>query len=272
MLGFDAAQFRQVVVLPQGKFREFLMATSQKREEILSVIFNAGFYEIIEKALAEKAKTAGNDLKNLHTLQEKYLQDLSGEENFDSLIKNTSTQVEELKISVEKNKVARDSAQKDLTAGEVLSRDFLQVESTQKKLQVAQENLKVVTEKIAPAQIEYEKRKAEADIRQDLSKKISDLQKISVEVKEYQKKSADLEKVLTAEKVAEKNIADEEILLKKYNARVEFLQNEIEQLEGAEGKFKDAEQNLKQSQEKNKRLQELDLLKKNLKTKTVANS
>ena len=58
LLGFDAAQFRQVVVLPQGKFREFLMATSQKREEILSVIFNAGFYEIIEKALAEKAKTA----------------------------------------------------------------------------------------------------------------------------------------------------------------------------------------------------------------------
>lgn len=264
LLGFNAAQFRQVVVLPQGKFREFLVATSKEREEILSVIFNAGFYETIEKALAEKAKTADAELKKLQAVQEKYLQDLNGAENFDDLIKNTSAQVEELKIAVEKNKVARDSAQKNLTAGEILSRDFLQVESTQKKLLTAQENLKLVTEKISTAEIEYNKRKAEDVTRQDLTKKIGDLQKIQSAVNDYQKKSAQLEKVLKAESTAKKNIADEEILLQKYNARLENLQSEIKKLQDAPVNFKDAEQNLKQSQEKNKRLQELETLKKNL--------
>ena len=66
LLGFDAAQFRQVVILPQGKFREFLTATSQKREELLSVIFNAGFYAKVEKELENKksgVKTFEDKLK-----------------------------------------------------------------------------------------------------------------------------------------------------------------------------------------------------------------
>ena len=264
LLGFNAAQFRQVVILPQGKFREFLIATSQKREELLSVIFNAGFYAQIEKALEEKAKAANAELKNLKTVQEKYLQDLDGEENFDDLVKNISAQVEELKISVGKNKIAAENARQDLLAGEILNNKFSQVEESQKKLQAAQENLKAITEKISPAQIEFEKRKAEEVTRQDLLQKIGDLQKISVAISEYQKNFANLEKFSQDEKVNKEKIANEKILLQKYNARVEFLENEIEQLQGAEGIFKDAEQNLKLSQEKNNRLQEIDLLKKNL--------
>ena len=35
LLGFRAEQFRQVVLLPQGKFRQLLMSSSQERETIL---------------------------------------------------------------------------------------------------------------------------------------------------------------------------------------------------------------------------------------------
>ncbi len=266
LLGFNAAQFRQVVLLPQGKFREFLIATSQKREELLSVIFNAGFYAAVENGLKEKSKLAKADLEKLETVQKNYLQDLSevGEENFADFLKKISAQVEELKISVEKNKIVAESAQKNLTAGEVLLREFLQAESSQKKLQAAEENLKSITEKISPAQVEFEKRKAEEVARQDLVKKISDLQKISDAVKDFQKKSSELEKVFEDEKVARKKIADEEILLKKFLARVEELENDIEKLQGAEGKFKDAEQKLKSSQDKEARLKIIADLNKNL--------
>jgi len=266
LMGFDAAQFRQVVILPQGKFREFLTATSQKREELLSVIFNAEFYAKVEKELENKAKVAGNELKNLQTVQEKYLQDLVevGEENFDGVIKKFSAQVEELKIAAEKNKVAKDKAQEDLKSAENLLKDFAQAESIQKKLQSAQENLKSITEKITSATVEYEKRKAEEVTRQNLANKISDLQKISVQVEEYQKTFAELTKANENKKLAEENISHEEILLKKYESRLDNLEKEIEKLQDAGQKFKDAEQNLKLSQEKNQRLQEIELLKKNL--------
>ena len=57
LLGFDAGQFRQVVVLPQGKFRELLTASSKEREAILERLFASHVYQRISVDLAER--TAG---------------------------------------------------------------------------------------------------------------------------------------------------------------------------------------------------------------------
>ncbi|MFC1836011.1 AAA family ATPase [Thermodesulfobacteriota bacterium] len=55
LLGFRSDQFRQVVMLPQGKFRELLMAGSKERQAILDVLFRTAFYGSIEKALGTAA-------------------------------------------------------------------------------------------------------------------------------------------------------------------------------------------------------------------------
>ena len=52
--------------------------------------------------------------------------------------------------------------------------------------------------------------------------------------------------------------------MKKCQDTLNFLESEIEKLEGADGRFKDAEQNLKLAQDKNNCLQEIETLKKNL--------
>ena len=57
MLGFQSEQFRQVVLLPQGEFKRFLMADSGARQGILEVLFKTGIYRRVEEALKEKAKT-----------------------------------------------------------------------------------------------------------------------------------------------------------------------------------------------------------------------
>ncbi|MGL5035506.1 MAG: AAA family ATPase, partial [Microcystaceae cyanobacterium] len=56
LLGLEADQFRQVMVLPQGKFRELLMANSKDRETIFSQLFQTQIYERIQDYLKEKAK------------------------------------------------------------------------------------------------------------------------------------------------------------------------------------------------------------------------
>ena len=51
LLGFESAQFRQVIILPQGKFFEFLKAGSQDRERILQTLFGTELYKRIEERL-----------------------------------------------------------------------------------------------------------------------------------------------------------------------------------------------------------------------------
>ena len=256
LLGFDATQFRQVVILPQGKFREFLTASSKEREEILSVIFNAEFYSQIEKRLNRKADEAKSEKEKLEKVQEIYSQHLAvdGQE--------LSAQVEELKISVEKNKLAYEQAQKELDIGKILSDAFKQFEEHKEKFLKADKKLKYVTEKISSAKVELEKRNAEEVTRQDLSNKISDLEKISVTISEYQKKVEEFQKANDEKKVEEEKVLRQEKKVKNYEDQLQVRKDEIESLQGAEGKFKDAEKILERSQDKNNRLREIEKLEK----------
>ena len=55
LVGLDVEQFRQVMVLPQGKFRELLLADSKDREKIFSQLFQTSIYKRIEDLLKSKA-------------------------------------------------------------------------------------------------------------------------------------------------------------------------------------------------------------------------
>ncbi|CAM2887425.1 AAA family ATPase [Vibrio diazotrophicus] len=55
LIGLDVKQFRQVMVIPQGKFRELLVANSKEREQIFGQLFQTQIYTQIERALFEKA-------------------------------------------------------------------------------------------------------------------------------------------------------------------------------------------------------------------------
>ncbi len=59
LLGFKSAQFRQVVLLPQGEFRKLLTANSTERQEIMQILFKTELYRNIE----EKLKNNAQDLK-----------------------------------------------------------------------------------------------------------------------------------------------------------------------------------------------------------------
>ena len=61
ILGVKAAQFRQLMVLPQGEFRRFLMADSKERRIILETLFKTQAYRKLEEALDARAKALKKD-------------------------------------------------------------------------------------------------------------------------------------------------------------------------------------------------------------------
>ena len=58
VVGLDKDQFLQTIVLPQGKFSQFLTSTSDAREQILRDIFDTQIYVDFSKALTEAAATS----------------------------------------------------------------------------------------------------------------------------------------------------------------------------------------------------------------------
>jgi len=67
VLGFRGEQFRQVVMLPQGRFQQLIEADSSEREEILRALFDTGHYAAIELALKDEAATLRRAAETVHT-------------------------------------------------------------------------------------------------------------------------------------------------------------------------------------------------------------
>ena len=74
ILGFGAAQFRQVVVLPQGKFRDFLIARSDEREKILATLFDTDRFARLQNRLREEAAEALRQAEPLRERRAGYLE------------------------------------------------------------------------------------------------------------------------------------------------------------------------------------------------------
>jgi DNA repair protein SbcC/Rad50 len=57
LIGLDAAQFRQVILLPQGRFEQVLRSDSAAREGLLKTLFDTVLYERVAHWLDERAKS-----------------------------------------------------------------------------------------------------------------------------------------------------------------------------------------------------------------------
>lgn len=63
-------QFRQIVMIPQGEFRDFLNASSVDKENILRRLFNTDLYQVFSERLKEKNKKAFSQIQEKEKMLE----------------------------------------------------------------------------------------------------------------------------------------------------------------------------------------------------------
>ena len=63
LIGFSYEQFRQIIVLPQGQFEKFLVADPDEKEQILSNIFGASYWENVAENFYQIAEKNRKDLE-----------------------------------------------------------------------------------------------------------------------------------------------------------------------------------------------------------------
>jgi len=98
LLGMGSQQFLQVVVLPQGKFRDFLSAKNDDREKVLETLFPTPLYRKIQAGLASRAKVLEDAVRDIGTRRTTLLESVQAqsEEELDQRRSDLGEQVSKI--------------------------------------------------------------------------------------------------------------------------------------------------------------------------------
>lgn len=256
IIGFKIDQFRQVILLPQGSFKKFLMANSKERGEVLNMIFDANFYALIESRLKEKSADAEKISKDLET-QKKNLETTAAEIgnvedeeiNLSVLIQIFSENLNKAKNKIAELKTNLDTAVSNLTAAELLGKDFENLNAAQKNLSVTRAALEKISADLNTAKIEYEKRKSEENLREELKNKIAELEKIAAAISDFELKQKEITAAKTAETAAQNELKKLEDQQKKCEETLAELKKQADKLQGADAEAVKAKQKFDNAKE-----------------------
>jgi len=273
-IGLDVEQFRQVTVLPQGKFRELLMAGSSEREKIFSQLFQTQIYKRIEDQLKAQAAGIKHDVEQHQNQIKGILQsvDVHSEADIDD---------EQVQLEPKLKAAAQDKEQAQGT--------LLQVTKAKEHALAVKQRFDTLTSK------QEELNQKTTLLPQIQAKQLQldhalNAQKIQPVYRSYQEKSSALEKLVSqiasSEKTLEqatedKNAAEQRLQadqaafvevepLNKQHVELNQYQERVIELTQAKASLTTAEQRLKTSQDNlDKQLTARDSLSNSLKTNTA---
>lgn len=136
LLGFRSEEFRQVVLLPQGKFRDFLIARSSDREKILETLFKTELYKRIEEALIAASKDVGQTVQQLKQKQATLFEQAQTDnlESLETKSKQHKQELLQLADKIRQAKVDEEFQQTELSQAKAIEQKFSQASLAQEKL------------------------------------------------------------------------------------------------------------------------------------------
>lgn len=135
LLGFSYDQFSQLIVLPQGEFRKFLLAGSVEREQILQKLFRTQKWNQIATQIDQMAKQAGQGLDALFARRAALLEQEEVSSSVELLEKEALCREELDKTKQEAEKLTRLFLlyQRRLEEGRLLHSQFSELEQLEKR-------------------------------------------------------------------------------------------------------------------------------------------
>lgn len=118
LLGFTAAEFRQVVVLPQGQFQHLLTASSQEREQVLETLFRTEQFRLMQEALASARKALEAEVERERRARELLLTQFGAGSTaaVEQSILEHQEQLGQLRDNLEALRLAKEVAQRQVEA------------------------------------------------------------------------------------------------------------------------------------------------------------
>ena len=266
LMGLDVEQFRQVMVLPQGKFRQLLLADSKDREKIFSQLFQTSIYKRIEELLRSKASGIKLAVENHQNQIRGILQ--AAEVNTEQEVAES---MEELTPELAATKAARSKAEKEKRDAELIKEQALQLDKQLEERMLRQAELEGVQAQ-EPAIKQQQQARDQSLSARSIQAVYSNAQSEAAALTQLRQEQAEsAEQVtLTTEslKAAEQALADAKTnakgleALNKQKLELDQLQSQNQMLESARTELNAADKTLAESTEllhkQQKSLRELD--------------
>ena len=219
ILGLNAEQFKQIILLPQNDFSRFLKEDSKIKTQILKKIFGTGIFDRFQKSLEERLRQSNKDMdKRQAQLDGHFASQVWSEEELAVLAQTPASEklarLEELlsqrqESLTEQKSILKDAhedlakLQKSLQTAQDLAKIFQELEQ-------AKERYRLEIEEGAQEQAEAKVHLEELQFAQGLQETISSL-------KQYQKQLLQLEQDLeiAQEELSEKQQAFEGVKAQK---------------------------------------------------------
>lgn len=138
ILGYGPEQFRQIVLLPQGRFEKFLSAKTNERVSILRDLFDVSLYQALMADLKEQAAEAERQVRDERAVCAGRLK-AEGFESADALLEGINaarTAVQERSVVEANTKQHSVAAETTFRSAEAVEARFVASEQAQAKLTV----------------------------------------------------------------------------------------------------------------------------------------
>ena len=147
IMGINYAQFKQIMMIPQGEFRKLLVSESKDREKILQKIFGTEAYKLVEIKLNDRAREIKNIIKDLNNKQSENISTIQFDNNtlLMELIENENRNITEIVTSLES--FIEEDIEKRSSLEKSAKESLNELEKNQKKIFEAKENNKKFEEK-----------------------------------------------------------------------------------------------------------------------------
>ena len=231
IIGLNETQFRQVMVLPQGKFRELLLATSKEREEIFGQLFQTDIYKKIEYALKDKASAISKAKDEFDNQIRGALQvaGVSSEVELTEQREALSVQFESVQKQEQESLAQLNALKTELQKAEALSNEFKKREQAEIALKQHLEQSDAVSSR--QLQLDNAKKASKVELP------YVTLQSASKQTQELEQKVAKLSQDLTVAIDAVKSKEGALQTAKEQAAQLPKLTEQQYQLEGMKGKL-----------------------------------
>lgn len=255
ILGLNAEQFKQIILLPQNDFSRFLKEDSKTKTQILKKIFGTGIFDRFQKSLEERLRQSNKDMEKRQTqLDGHFASQVWSEEELAVLAQTPASEklahLEDLlaqrQENLEEQKSILKNAHEDLAKLQKSLQIAQDVAKIFQELEQAKERYRLEIEEGAQGQAEAKSHLEELQFAQGLQETISSL-------KQYQKQLLQLEQDF---EIAQEKLKAKEQAFEEVKAQKETLATQSEgflQKEGKLGAWKEAiiyAQSLVQEQEK----------------------
>jgi len=231
IIGLNETQFRQVMVLPQGKFRELLLATSKEREEIFGQLFQTDIYKKIEYALKDKASAISKAKDEFDNQIRGALQvaGVSSEAELTEQREALFVQFETVQKQEQESLAQLNAVKTELQKAEALSNEFKKREQAEIALKQHLEQSDAVSTR--QLQLDNAKKASKVELP------YVTLQNASKQMQELEQKVAKLSQDLTVANDAVKSKEGALQTAKEQAAQLPKLTEKQYQLEGMKGKL-----------------------------------